>query len=70
LRPSTIWHPWSKEPRFTVSGKVWWIISGMGFCAVLCRGDMLPENFHWYGHIWNACLPFSKQSNKTALQNH
>jgi hypothetical protein len=49
-----------------VTGKVWWLICGMGFCVVayvLNRGKMLPKNFHWHRHMWNECLPFPKQSN-------
>jgi hypothetical protein len=72
-RPSATWHLWSKGPTLRSH---WWslvkIICGMRFCIVdnvLHRGDMLPKNFHWQSHTWNACLPFPEQSNKITLQN-
>jgi hypothetical protein len=64
LRPSLIRCLWSKGPRFAVTGEVWRIICRMGFCTVhnvLHSGDMLPENFNWHSHTWNARLPFPEE---------
>jgi hypothetical protein len=56
-----------------VAGEVGWIICEVVFCVVdniLCRGTVLPKNFHWNGHTQNACVPFPGHSKKIPLQNH
>jgi hypothetical protein len=45
----------------SVTGEVWSVIFGMGFYIVdnvVCRGDVLPENFHWHSLTWNAICHF------------